>query len=81
MDVVTRHILILRLLVPPIPVLSYPFEVLFSMMGWDGMQNDLWGGSTAVQLNSTFLCSSDFFLIRLALLTWEVDFSAIYLSF
>ena len=81
MDMVTRHILRLQLLLPCQTVLLEPFKVLSGEMWYDKTRNKLWGGSTNASLNRTFLWIIDFFLVSLALLNWRVDFLAVYLSF
>ena len=80
-DGVTRNILIVRLLLPCRPVLLESFEVISGAIWCDGTRNKLWGGSATASLNIIFLWSVDFFLVKLALLTWGVDCLAVYLSF
>ena len=54
MDRVTRHILMVRLLVPHRPILSDPFDVLSGKMRCDRIHKELWGRSTATSLTSIF---------------------------
>ena len=70
MDRVTRHIFSVWLLVPCRPVLLEPLEVLSGVVWRDRMHNKLWGGSATASLNKVFLCSVNFFLVGLELLTW-----------
>ena len=70
MDILTRHIFRLRLLLPSWPILLYHFYVLLDTIQCDKMRNELWGGSNTASLNIIFLWSVDFFLFNWELLTW-----------
>ena len=68
-DRVTRHILKVQLLVTFQLVLLNMIEVISGANWCDNMRNKIWGGSACVSLNIILLCSVDFVLVRLALLT------------
>ena len=70
----------MQVLVPCLPVLLDPLEVLSRAVLCDRIQNELWGRIATASTNSIFLWGVDFVLVKLALLTLGVDCSAVSLS-